>query len=85
MKGTKKQQALMDKWLEGRPKIIVELARRYPPWQRYVLKGQEDLGVYTPIAYSEDGTIRCLKTDWLGMQVQVFGMKPRTLIPKESK
>lgn len=83
---SKAKKAILEAWLIGRPKVVKELARKFPPWESFVLKGQEEVGVYQPIAYSEDGTIRCLKTDFLGFQVQVFGMKPSDLIPaKELK
>ena len=70
-----------EEWVKSRPKKIQRMIKQLPPNQEYVLKGQEELGTYQPLAYSEDGTVRCLKTDWLGMQYQVFGMNPKDLTP----
>lgn len=77
------RKLLFELWLLTRPRAIRQLARQYPPYNKYVLKGES--GDYTPIAYSEDGTIRCLKTDWLGFQYQVFGINPSDLILKEEQ
>jgi hypothetical protein len=73
----------LEKWLEGRPQIVKDIARKYPPWYEYVHKEHPEAGTYTLHSINEDGTVTCNKVDWLGIPMQVFGMNPEDLIKKE--
>lgn len=75
----------LDDWIKSRPPKIQKMIKQLPPDKLYVLKGQEELGQYQPLAYSEDGTVRCLKTDFMGLQYQVFGMNPNDLTDLEKE
>ena len=79
-----KEQEL-EKWLRGRPQIVKDIARKYPPYDLYVHKGHPETATYTIYSISEDGTITCNKTDFLGFQTQVFGMHPSDLEPAHPK
>lgn len=70
----------LEKWLKGRPQVVQEIARKYPPWKTYVHKGHPDTATYSVYSINEDGTVTCNKTDWLGFQIQVFGMNPEDLV-----
>ncbi len=74
------QSAELEKWLKGRPQVVKDIARKYPPWNDYELKGHEGLGIYNIYSISEDGTVTCNKVDWLGIPTQVFGMNPEDLV-----
>lgn len=51
----------LEKWLIGRPKIIKELARKYPPWNEYVIdKNYKVLGgmIVKIYSYLESGKVK---------------------------
>lgn len=37
-----KKQEELEKWLKGRPQVVEDIARKYPPWETYVHKGHPD-------------------------------------------
>lgn len=77
------KQAELEKWLKGRPKVVQDIARKYPTWKTYVHKDHPDTAEYSIHSINEDGSITCNKTDFLGFQIQVFGMNPDDLREKK--
>lgn len=68
------------KWLEGRPPIIIELARRFPPNKLYRLKtsGHRVFAV----GYGEGGTVTVAVTgefNFVAFERQVPGIAPEDL------
>lgn len=54
MAETEQEQAL-NKWLEGRPDVIVDMAAKLKPWLRYRVK---QTGQHCSLcSYSENGTV----------------------------
>ena len=72
----------LEKWLDGRPEVVKQIARKRPPWKEYVHKGHPETATYSIHSISEDGTITCNKLDFMGIPVQVFGMSPEDLVEK---
>lgn len=79
------QRQEWDKWLNERPKIIRNLALKYPPDKLYTLKPNGNR--VTIVSYCEDGTmtvfISSKYNDFLIFERQVFGIKPEDLIECE--
>jgi hypothetical protein len=69
----------LEKWLEGRPQVIKDIARKYPPWKTYVHKEHPETATYQIYSINEDGTVTCNKVDFMGIPIQVFGMNPNDL------
>lgn len=49
----------LELWLEGRPEIVKQLARKYPPGTRLMLHGK----IHYVVAYREDGGITVTDID----------------------
>jgi len=60
----------LEKWLVGRPQIVKDIARKYPPWEDYIHKDRPDTATYNSI--SEDGTITCNKIDFFWYEPKRF-------------
>ncbi|PHS61233.1 MAG: hypothetical protein COB09_18770 [Thalassobium sp.] len=81
--GRKKE---FEEWLEGKPQVILDLAEKLEPWNRYRVKktGQhchlisyfED-GTVTINIYGHDDEIR--DAMYKTMPIHVFGIKPEDL------
>lgn len=84
-------QKEFSEWLEGRPKVIKQLAAKVQPWHRYKIK---ETGQYCNVyAYYEDGTVavqinghdgEMLNTMYSMMRQNVFGVNPDSLEMLES-
>ena len=78
---TPEQQAEWEKWKNGRPKVMLDLAERFPPNILFRLKttGQR---VY-PVSYNEDGTLKvCVSAQFNAIATferNVFGINPDDL------
>jgi len=71
-----------NKWVEERPPVVADLARRVPPWQYYDMP--ETGQVVTVESYFEDGTLRVrVVGDRVSIpaivQFGVFGIRPKDL------
>lgn len=65
-------------WIESRPESVRVMVERIPPgtWWRM----RSGIAIYTPISYSENGTLTVEKHDpMFGMNYRVFGVKPDDL------
>lgn len=49
----------LEAWLEGRPQVVKDMARKYPPGARFKIHGK----VVWVIAYNEDGGLCVTETD----------------------
>lgn len=49
------QEAALEEWLAGRPQVICDLARLFPPWNAYRIKATGQHGEIC--SYSENGTL----------------------------
>ena len=70
-----------DKWVEGRPPIVQDLCRRFPPDRLYLYKPTNHR--VTLYSYSEDGTMTIVVLGDYNAVIfprQVFGIKPEDLV-----
>jgi hypothetical protein len=74
------------KWLAERPPIIRELAEKFPPWKRYIIRDDdsEDADKTSrfagyPVSYDENGTVT-VTVESPFFPRMVFGLKPEDLI-----
>ena len=73
-----------EEWLADRPQVIQDMARSYPPDQRYALTHEHGLQQIGYIySYAEDGTVTVIfPIEWNPWQEggrRVFGIKPTDL------
>ena len=74
-------KAELNKWLEGRPPIIQDLCKKFPPDRLYLYKPTNHR--VTLYSYSEDGTMTIVVSGDYNAVVfprQVFGIKPEDLV-----
>lgn len=81
---TREQVIVWRKWVESRPPLVRDLARRFEPWSLYRLETTGHR--VTVYSYSEDNTVT---VDVLGrfnlvkFERRVFGISPHDLFPCE--
>ncbi len=63
-------------WIWTRPKVIREMAYKYPPWVEYKIKSTGQTAIL--YSYSEDGTVT---VDIFSEQLRVFGIDIDDLEP----
>ena len=74
-------KAELNKWLEGRPPIIQDLCKKFPPDRLYLYKPTNHR--VTLYSYSEDGTMTIVVSGDYNAVVfprHVFGIKPEDLV-----
>jgi len=81
---TAENLAAWELWVDSRPPIIKELARRFPPWELFRLKSSgHRVFAYS---YAEDGTLTVVvsgKFNAVLLERRVFGIRPDDLEPCE--
>ena len=79
---SKKQIKEWDKWVESRPKVVRDVARRFKPWELYRMKPSGKR--VTLCSFAEDGTVTvCINSEFnlIVFERQVFGVNPDDLEP----
>ena len=77
---TPEQQAEWDAWVAGRPPVVQERCRAFPPNRLYLLKSSNHR--VTIYSYSEDGTMTVTVSgdyNLITFNRNVFGIKPEDL------
>ncbi len=76
---TDEDRAQLEEWLAERPEVIQCMARAWPPWHCYKMRGSA--GHYSIYSYAENETVTLTHGDDSTLPgVQVFGIKPTSLV-----
>lgn len=84
------QSNRLEAWLVGKPAVIGEVARRYPPWKWWTLRTDDEnvqYGTrYFVYSYAEDGTVQIVRHDVASGRAmyRVFGINPSDLNEADS-
>lgn len=75
------ERAALDEWLEDRPQVIQEMARKYPPWHCYRHPPSGPHGHYVIYSYAENGSVTLIHgSDSFLPAMQVFGIPADDLV-----